>query len=285
MNTKKSSKTLYNNIVSKLTKLYGDRESRQLAKMLLDNLMNIPFEKIMIDEFVSINNQEEKMLEDKVGLIMDYHPIQYVLGKAHFYGRDFIVNPSVLIPRQETAELINEIIIDNKRPGLSILDIGSGSGCIGITLSLELSKAVVTALEIDKDALNLSLENAKNLHVKLKTILADILILDALPEKYDIVVSNPPYVTENERGQMLNNVLSHEPHKALFVPDNDPLLFYKRIISFAKKHLNPGGKLYFEINENFGQEVWKLLDKEHYSSIKIVQDINGKDRIIKASLD
>lgn len=283
--TKKSSKLLYNNIVIKLSKIYGDRESEQLAKMLLDDLLNISFEKIMIDELVSIDYKEEKMLEEKFELIMDYHPIQYVLGKAHFYGRDFIVNPSVLIPRQETAELINEILIDNKRSNLNILDIGSGSGCIGITLSLELKQARVTALEIDKGALNVSIANAQRLGGKLKSILADIHKLDALPEKYDIIVSNPPYVTENEKKLMFNNVLKHEPHKALFVPNSDPLLFYKRIISLAKNLLSPGGKLYFEINEKYGPDISQLLESEKYAHIKLVQDINGKDRIIKAMLD
>ncbi len=283
--TKKSSKLLYNNIVIKLSKIYGDRESEQLAKMLLDDLLNISFEKIMIDELVSIDYKEEKMLEEKVELIMDYHPIQYVLGKAHFYGRDFIVNPSVLIPRQETAELINEILIDNKRSNLNILDIGSGSGCIGITLSLELKQARVTALEIDKGALNVSIANAQRLGGKLKSILADIHKLDALPEKYDIIVSNPPYVTENEKKLMFYNVLKHEPHKALFVPNSDPLLFYKRIISLAKNSLSPGGKLYFEINEKYGPDISQLLESEKYANIKLVQDINGKDRIIKAMLD
>ncbi len=283
--TKKSSKLLYNNIVIKLSKIYGDRESEQLAKMLLDDLLNISFEKIMIDELVSIDYKEEKMLEEKVELIMDYHPIQYVLGKAHFYGRDFIVNPSVLIPRQETAELINEILIDNKRSNLNILDIGSGSGCIGITLSLELKQARVTALEIDKGALNVSIANAQRLGGKLKSILADIHKLDALPEKYDIIASNPPYVTENEKKLMFYNVLKHEPHKALFVPNSDPLLFYKRIISLAKNSLSPGGKLYFEINEKYGPDISQLLESEKYANIKLVQDINGKDRIIKAMLD
>ncbi len=283
--TKKSSKFLYNKIVIKLSKIYGDRESEQLAKMLLDDLLNISFEKIMIDELVSIDYKEEKMLEEKVELIMDYHPIQYVLGKAHFYGRDFIVNPSVLIPRQETAELINEILIDNKRSNLNILDIGSGSGCIGITLSLELKQARVTALEIDKGALNVSIANAQRLGGKLKSILADIHKLDALPEKYDIIASNPPYVTENEKKLMFYNVLKHEPHKALFVPNSDPLLFYKRIISLAKNSLSPGGKLYFEINEKYGPDISQLLESEKYANIKLVQDINGKDRIIKAMLD
>ncbi|MCK5469437.1 MAG: peptide chain release factor N(5)-glutamine methyltransferase, partial [Cyclobacteriaceae bacterium] len=198
---------------------------------------------------------------------------------------EFIVNPCVLIPRQETEELINEILIDNKRPNLKILDIGSGSGCIGITLALELENPIVTALDIDESALEVTLQNAKQHEVNMDSILDDILLKDQLPEQYDIIVSNPPYVTEMEKKYLLNNVLDHEPYKALFVPDDNPLLYYKRIVLLAKKYIKPRGKLYFEINENYGPEVAKICEDENFTHIKLVQDINGKDRILKAMID
>ena len=282
---KKSSKNIYNLIVSKLLQIYNENEARQLTKMLLEDVIGISFEKIMIDEEITFDESDKNLLDEKIDLLMNYHPIQYVLGKAYFYGREFIVNQYVLIPRQETEELINEIILDNKRSNLKILDIGSGSGCIGISLALELKDATVTALDIDNGALDVSRQNAKRYQVDLKSILADILTQDKLPEKYDIIVSNPPYVTEKEKKLMRNNVLDHEPHKALFVPDDDPLIFYRRIVSLAKKHLKPGGKLYFEINENFGTDVAKLCKEESFTLIKLVQDINGKDRILKAMID
>lgn len=282
---KKSSKTLYNQIVNKLVQIYNENEARQLTKMLLEDVIGISFEKIMIDEEITLDESDKNLLDEKIDLLMKYHPIQYVLGKAYFYGREFIVNPCVLIPRQETEELINEILIDNKRPNLKILDIGSGSGCIGITLALELENPIVTALDIDESALEVTLQNAKQHEVNMDSILDDILLKDQLPEQYDIIVSNPPYVTEMEKKYLLNNVLDHEPYKALFVPDDNPLLYYKRIVLLAKKYIKPRGKLYFEINENYGPEVAKICEDENFTHIKLVQDINGKDRILKAMID
>ncbi|MCK5208014.1 MAG: peptide chain release factor N(5)-glutamine methyltransferase [Cyclobacteriaceae bacterium] len=282
---KKSSKNLYNQIVNKLVQIYNENEARQLTKMLLEDVIGISFEKIMIDEEITLDESDKNLLDEKIDLLMKYHPIQYVLGKAYFYGREFIVNPCVLIPRQETEELINEILIDNKRPNLKILDIGSGSGCIGITLALELENPIVTALDIDESALEVTLQNAKQHEVNMDSILDDILLKDQLPEQYDIIVSNPPYVTEMEKKYLLNNVLDHEPYKALFVPDDNPLLYYKRIVLLAKKYIKPRGKLYFEINENYGPEVAKICEDENFTHIKLVQDINGKDRILKAMID
>lgn len=278
----KSSRSLFNQIVAQLNQIYNENESRQLTKMFMEDMLEISFEKIMIDEEIVMNPTVKELIEQKISMLMSYHPIQYVLGKAHFYGREFIVNPSVLIPRQETEELISEILIDTKKPGLNILDIGSGSGCIGITLALELQDAHVALLDVDSAALDVARRNAIKNHVALDYINEDILSLEILPKKYDIIVSNPPYVTEKEKDLMQNNVLNHEPQLALFVPDDDPLKFYRQIVSLAKKHLVPNGKLYFEINENYGPDLLKLCEDEKCSFIKLVQDINGKDRMIKA---
>lgn len=277
-----SSKSFFNQIVKTLTQIYHEDESRQLARMLMEELLAISYEKIMIDEKIEMDSETNELMEEKVKLLMNYEPIQYVLGKVHFYGREFFVNPSVLIPRQETEELVNEILIDNKKPGLNILDIGSGSGCIGITLALEMNDSKVTSLDVDAQALDVTRQNAKQLGADINCMLEDILKVDLLPEKYDIIVSNPPYVTETEKMQMQNNVLKHEPHLALFVPDDEALLFYNKIISLAKTSLNSGGKLYFEINENFGPEMLELCERASCAYLKLVKDLNGKDRMIKA---
>lgn len=277
----KSSRSLFKQIVDHLNQIYSKDESRQLTKMLMEDLLGISFEKIMIDDAIVMTTPTKELIEEKVSLLMNFHPIQYVLGKAHFYGREFIVKPGVLIPRPETEELIGEILIDNKKPGLNILDIGTGSGCIGITLALELQDAHISVLDVDGAALEVAHQNAAKNHVLLNFIEEDILSLESLPEKYDIIVSNPPYVTEKEKDLMQNNVLDHEPQLALFVPNDDPLKFYRRIISLAKKHLVPNGKLYFEINENYGPDLLKLCEDEKCSFVKLVQDINGKDRMIK----
>ncbi len=248
----------------------------------MEDLLGISFEKIMIDEGIVMTTSTKELIKKKVSLLMNFHPIQYVLGKAHFFSREFIVNPSVLIPRQETEELVGEVLIDNKKPGLKILDIGSGSGCIGITLALELQDAHVSVLDVDGVALDVARQNAVKHNAALDYIKEDILSVESLPENYDIIVSNPPYVREKEKDLMQNNVLDHEPQLALFVSDDDPLKFYRRIVSLAKKHLTANGKLYFEINESYGPDLLKLCEDEKCSYIKLVQDINGKDRMIKA---
>lgn len=281
----KSAKQIYSQVVNTLIPIYQETEARQLVKMLLEDVLDISFEKILIDADLSLSKEVISRLDDKVAMLLDYNPIQYVLGKAHFFGRDFFVDSRVLIPRQETEELINEIVIDNKRPDLKILDIGSGSGCIGITLAQELVHAHVSSLDIDSGALEVTSKNARHFGVDIKCILNDVLSMDHLPDKYDIIVSNPPYVTEKEKGQMLNNVLDHEPKLALFVPDEDPLIFYKKIVRLSKSHLNKNGRLYLEINEQFGADMIALCETEKCKRVKLIQDLNGKDRFITARFD
>lgn len=280
-----SSKALYVQIVNELIPGYGGEEARQLSKILLHTQLNIPFEKILIDEAIDLDEKSLKDLYQKVGLLKNYEPIQYVLGVAHFYGRDFYVDKNVLIPRQETEELVKEILIDNMREGMHILDIGSGSGCIGLTLGLELNEGQITLLDVDRNALDVSMQNASQYQLDVNCLHEDVLKLDTLPGEYDIIVSNPPYVTEKEKLLMHANVLKHEPEKALFVLDDDPLIFYQKIIELSKASLNPKGRLYFEINENYGMEMIRLCERSGCSSVKLMQDLNGKDRFIKVMFD
>lgn len=278
---KVSSKMLFVQCVNALIPDYGEDEARQISRMLLLDLLDLSFEKIMIDEEVPLDVTQQERLAHAMAQMNSHAPIQYVLGKAHFFGRDFFVNHHVLIPRQETEELINEILVDNKRSGMHILDIGAGSGCIGITLALEMRDAHVSLLDVVETALEVSMENARRYQLDLSFIHKNVLEIDRLPDKYDIIVSNPPYVAEKEKEFMHPNVLQHEPHTALFVRDDDPLVFYRKIIFLAKEALLPKGRLYFEINENYGWKVLRLCEQAGCSLVKLVQDINGKDRIVK----
>ena len=280
-----SSKKIYDEILKKLSLIYEAVEASQLTRMLLEEHLEISFEQILIDEQIQYDAESRISLDDNVSQLMDYVPIQYVLGKAQFYGREFIVNQNVLIPRQETEELINEIIIDNKRPELSVLDIGTGSGCIGITLAMEMKRPILTALEIDGAAIEIAKENADRYDVRMEFVQSDILQTENLPEMYDIIVSNPPYVTESEKSIMHQNVLKFEPHNALFVPNEDPLIFYRKIIELGRNHLNKDGKLYFEVNERFGNQLVALLGENGYASSRLIQDLNGKNRILKARIN
>jgi release factor glutamine methyltransferase len=276
-----STKNLYDQVVNKLIPVYGEEESRQLSRILLQELLGISFEKVLVDEKLEIASQTLRVLWDKVEKIKMYQPIQYVLGKAHFFGRDFVVNPSVLIPRQETEELVREILIDNPGGGQKILDIGTGSGCIGITLALEMSNAQVTMLDVDGSALEITKKNADRFGLDAEFRQSDVLALDSLDGEYDIIVSNPPYIAEEEKVKIPQNVLKHEPEQALFVPDDHPLLFYEKIIGLSKTALRPGGRLYFEINERFGMEMIRLAERSGCSYVQLLKDLNGKDRILK----
>jgi release factor glutamine methyltransferase len=281
----KSSKALYVLAANELRAQYGEDEARQLSRILLYHLFDLSLEEILMEKVLNIQASELLNLEEKIAQLKSQKPIQYVLGKAHFYGRDFLVNSSVLIPRQETEELVKEILVDNNREGLQILDIGSGSGCMGITLGLELSGATITAIDVSEGALDITKKNADKFGLEIKCFLEDILNLKELPAQCDVIVSNPPYVTHAEKKMMQINVLAHEPELALFVPDNDPLIFYKQIINLSKHALKPKGKLYFEINEKYGMEIIGLCEGAGCSTVKLIQDLNGKDRIIKTMFD
>jgi len=212
-------------------------------------------------------------------------PIQYLLGKTNFYGLDFEVNANVLIPRPETEELVEWIIKENsgieRLKNLKILDIGTGSGCIAISLAKNIPNAKVFAIDVSPDALTTAKKNAKNNNVEVTFLLQSILETDDLKQDFDIIVSNPPYVRNLEKQEIKKNVLDYEPHLALFVEDNDALIFYRKIAELAQKNLVENGQLYFEINQYLGAEMTDLLDKMNFRNIELRKDIYDNDRMMR----
>ncbi len=276
---------------SELNNLYSEGELEQVIFLVLEHVKG--FSKIDMvlkkDEVVSQNEQEQ--LDRILSQLMKSKPIQYVLGYAWFYGTKFKVNESVLIPRQETEELVEWIIqesrIKNQESGLAIIDICTGSGCIAVSLKRNLPGTEVYALDISEKALEVAKENATINQTPVQFIQEDILFpisgSPILP--FDLIVSNPPYVLESEKIKMQKKELDYEPHLSLFVNDNDPLLFYKKIADFALVNLKPKGRLYFEINEKKGKEVVELLIGKGFSDVILKKDLNGKDRMLRAILE
>lgn len=230
-----------------------------------------------------INDEEEGRWNVVLSGLKQQRPIQYIFGKAHFYGLDFLVNENTLIPRPETEELVDWIITENEMSGkLKILDIGTGSGCIAISLAKNLSDASVSAIDVSDAALDVAKQNAQINEVSVEFIEADILSVDSLPKKYDVIVSNPPYVRNLEKQEIRDNVLRYEPHLALFVDDNDALLFYRKIALLGQSALAEGGRLFFEINQYLGEETVAMLENCGYKNIELRKDLFGNDRMIRA---
>ncbi|GGF34213.1 peptide chain release factor N(5)-glutamine methyltransferase [Echinicola rosea] len=275
-----SSRNLYQNIVNRLKNSYPETEAQSLAFWMLEHFLQVSRGDIIRDkELQGIPKALHTALEE----LQAGKPIQYILGEAPFYGREFKVNPSVLIPRNETEELVHLIIKENPQPGVRILDIGTGSGCIPITLYLEMAEPVVSAIDISESALRTANENAGIHGAKVSFLQTDILGENIPVGDLEILVSNPPYVRELEKAQMHKNVLEHEPSLALFVSDADPLVFYRTIAKKGLGALKSGGKLYFEINEALASEMEELVTDLGYHNIKVHQDLQGKNRILSAN--
>ncbi len=295
-----SSKDIFNQVKSSLISIYEESEAQNISYWLLEKLFLLTKQEVMLDKkrFEDADLLQTK-LSQAVARLLRHEPIQYILGEAYFYGLDFIVTPAVLIPRPETEELVQLIIQENaKQENLTILDIGTGSGCIAISLAKNLRNAQIYAIDISENALEVARENAKKQEVKINFLQSDILkIYENESEKvmlstenarflsdlrFDIIVSNPPYISELEKKKMHANVLDYEPSQALFVPDHTPLLFYEKIALLAQKQLKVNGKLYFEINEAFGNEVVSYLDSSDFKQIRLIKDLQGKDRIVSS---
>lgn len=274
---------VYRHTVSKLETVYGKGEAQSLSFLLLEHLYALSRTDILSGKPIANSTGREALLEQYIGRLNESEPIQYILGETEFYGYRFEVNPSVLIPRPETEELVHLILAENKdEPSLSILDIGTGSGCIAISLKKELANASVSALDVSEKALTTAKKNADLNNAEIFFIQKDILSPSNELPRTSIVVSNPPYVTKSEKALMKQNVLAHEPSLALFVEDHDPLIFYRTIAQKAKHSLFPEGKIYFEINEQFGNETAAMLEETGFRNIRIIQDLQGKDRMIRA---
>ncbi|MDM1442583.1 peptide chain release factor N(5)-glutamine methyltransferase [Myroides odoratimimus] len=264
-----------------LTPIYDAVEAEQLFLLALEEIEG----KTRIDLVMNPTMQTDKVevWESVLEELKQEKPIQYIFGRAYFYGLTFKVNELTLIPRAETEELV-EWIINSVNPSkpIRILDIGTGSGCIGITLANELPLARVTLMDVSDKALEVAKQNAVSNGVAVETILQDVLQLEKLKSQYDIIVSNPPYVRNLEKVEIKKNVLDYEPHLALFVEDNDPLIFYRKIALLANNNLQTGGMLFYEINQYLGEETKTLFESLDFTGVELRKDMVGNDRMIKA---
>lgn len=273
------------NLRNALRPIYGDRETEAIIRLIFHHLKGWSPTDIIIHEDDNLSDFTKSEISSIMHRLLNHEPIQYILGEARFHGLDFIVTPAVLIPRPETSELV-DIICDRAAdaPDLRVLDIATGSGCIAIAIARTLPFPHVTAIDNSETALKVARENAARLKAKVDFIHADIFKWSPAPASLDIIVSNPPYIDDSEKKDMDANVLDFEPASALFVPDDDPLLFYKRITDVALKALCPGGNLYFEINPLHAEELSRLVEGKGFSDVEIIKDSYGRDRFCIATL-
>ena len=314
-----SSKALFEEIVKNINAVYDLNESKSITFIILEDIFRLSKSEIISDKSLEgFNDELKNTLETYLARLKNKEPIQYILGETLFYGRKFKVNPSVLIPRPETEELVEWVI--NSPPkspqrgdfpttlpkgkgdgkvsplwgdgrgavrGASLLDVGTGSGCIAVTLAAELPHTKVYALDNDKKALNLAGENARINNVKIHCIESDIgaykKVAGLLPP-INLIVSNPPYVIESEKRLMDENVTGFEPHQALFVKDENPLIFYEHILELSQDILLPNGQVYFETNGQFAKQVALLFERYQFKNITIKKDMQGKERFVKGEL-
>ena len=272
-----------------LVRLYGTNEIEAITLMVINEITNLSKAQIKAFPEKEIATADNGKLNNILQRLQTGEPIQYILGHTEFYGLPFNVNPSVLIPRPETEELVEWVLNTVGTSQLTtsnILDIGTGSGCIAISLKKNLPRATVSAIDISTKALEKAKQNADLNNVKIDFIHADILNIKSEIEipKSDIIVSNPPYVTQHDKTQMHTNVTDFEPHTALFVPEDDPLLFYNAIADYALNNLSTNGLLFFEINENLGKQTVELLNSKHFKNIELRKDMSGRDRMIRTRI-
>lgn len=277
-----------------LKKLYPASEIDTFLFLLLEEYLNFKRIDIVLKSNFNISSEVLTLLKSSTKLLEQEIPIQYIIGKTEFYGFPFILNEHVLIPRPETEELVTFILdkvskLDShyaikKENTIKILDIGTGSGCIPIALKKSLPLAEISALEKSDKALCIAEKNTHLNKVDINLIQQDILKTTELNNTYDIIVSNPPYVRESEKKEIKNNVLNNEPHMALFVEDNNPLIFYDKIAELAKNHLTKNGLLFFEINQYLGRETVDLIRLKGFNTIELKKDIFGHNRVIIASI-
>jgi release factor glutamine methyltransferase len=276
-------KELEQEFIKELSSVYQKEESEALLIMVLEYLTGWSRMKVLTHSDLELTALQHSELRQITSALKEGGPIQYLLAEAWFYGLKFKVNSSVLIPRPETEELVHWILADTlKTKQLRVLDVGTGSGCIAVSLKKMNPLFAVDAMDISADALVVAAENAASNEVGVNFIAHDIKSYES-KVKYDLIVSNPPYIKENERPAMHVNVLLHEPHLALFVTDEDPLIFYRTIAEFAVSNLNTEGQLYFEINEYLSVETSEMLYAKGFKRVELRHDMQGKPRMIRCS--
>lgn len=266
-----------------LTPIYDAQEAESFFYMILEEYHQMKRVDLALQPEAVFSEMETENWNATVEKLKQFIPIQYILGKAHFYGLEFEVNENVLIPRPETEELVEWILSNNqinKPTNPRILDIGTGSGCIAISLAKNLPNAQVSAIDVSEKALETAKRNAENNEVQVNFMLKDILQTEDLEQQFDIIVSNPPYVRNLEKEEIRQNVLDHEPHLALFVDDHDALIFYRKIADLALKNLSENGELYFEINQYLGKEMMDLLEQKGFRHMELKKDIYGNNRMV-----
>tara|TARA_A100000171_G_scaffold30248_1_gene28486 strand:+ start:777 stop:1637 length:861 start_codon:yes stop_codon:yes gene_type:complete len=269
-------------IVNALSGVYDEREATNMANLLLSHFYGLDRMAIILNDEFSLAENSEQRLAKAIDELNQHKPIQHIIGSVEFYGCELKVDERALIPRPETEELVDWIVTENTVKAPSIVDIGTGTGCIPIALKKAIPNAQVAAVDISEEALTLAQANAKQNGVEVDFRHLDILENNFPFDLLDIVVSNPPYIPESDKAEMSSNVLSFEPHLALFVENHDPLIFYRRIAELAFLHLKIGGMLYFEIHERFGEEMIKLVEEIGFTKVLLKKDLQGKDRMLQA---
>ena len=273
-------------IFQALSGSYDDNEIRNFSDLLFFHLLKYSKIELRMKGNEVISQQDEKTLDEMLNRLMAFEPIQYILGETIFFDLRFLVSPHVLIPRPETEELVDWVRKEYAGKRVKILDIGTGSGCIAVSLAKNLPLAKISGCDIDEKAIELSTRNARFNATQVSFFLFDVLNPGPNQDnRYDLLVSNPPYVRESEKALLHANVLNYEPHKALFVPDDDPLLFYKAIADLGHEILLRGGAIYCEINEKFPEETLRIFYGRGYKTAEMRRDINGKPRMIKAIIN
>jgi release factor glutamine methyltransferase len=267
-------------INNELTGIYPKSEIEGFIRIILEEVCGLSFTEQLVQNHKKLKVADFEKITTIISRLKNFEPIQYILGETEFYGLKLTVNPSVLIPRPETEELVEWIVQIGLPDNLKIIDIGTGSGCIALALKSQLRKAEVFGVDISENALKVARQNAQKCNLDVCFFQADIFNWEQTGwKKFDVIVSNPPYVRESEKVLMHSNVLNYEPRNSLFVPDSNQLVFYRTITAFAKKHLASKGLLFFEINENMGYEMNEMLMSSGFSEIEIRKDINNKNRM------
>lgn len=278
----------FTHIIQTISPLYEEREAASVAHMVMEHITGLSKLDRIIHKTRALTPEQQLQLEQALEALQQHQPIQYILGKAWFYNMELLVNEQVLIPRPETEELVAWIVADIQtahQPNPYLLDIGTGSGCIPLALKKELPAATVWGIDVSPGAIAVADSNAAQQKLAVQFTVMDVLdtqVVQTLPT-FTTIVSNPPYIKQSESAAMQQQVVAFEPALALFVPDEDPLRFYRHISQLAKTKLTPGGTLYFEINEALGKEVVALMEQEGFTAVTLKQDLFGKDRMVKGN--